>query len=118
MNSRTVEAIFVAVIALAVLFGGRSLLVEIARFGVPAAAVLGALAFAQTFAMRRNFLAGGPLARIRAARDVAFIAATIAAVAFVLAPARWSIGASVAALEIALVVELTARFAPSSPPAA
>lgn len=117
MSSRTVEAAFIAAIALAVLIGGRSLLVEIARFGVPAALVLVAIGFAQTLALRRNFAAGGPLAGVRATRDVAFIAALIAAIAFVLVPARWSIGTCIVALEIALVLELMARFTPSPPPA-
>ena len=115
MSSRTVEAAFIAVIAVAVLFGGRSVLVEIARFGGLAAGVLVALAFIQTLAMRRNFAAGGSLARVRITRDAAFIAATIAAIAFVYAPARWSIGAAIAGLEFALILELTARFAPSPP---
>jgi hypothetical protein len=118
VSTRTIEAAFIAVIALAVLLGGRSLLVEIALFGVPAAVLLAILGVAQTLAMRRNFAAGGPLAGVRATRDVAFIAATIAAVAFVLAPARWSIGTCIVALEIALVLELMARFTPSPPPAA
>ncbi len=46
------------------------------------------------------------------------IAATIAAIAFVYAPARWSIGAAVAGLEFALILELLVRIVPTSQPAA
>jgi hypothetical protein len=117
VSSRTVEAAFIAVIALVVLIGGRSLLVEIAHFGYPAAFALGALTLAQTLALRRNIAAGGPLVGVQATRDMAFIGASTAAALFVLAPARWSIGTCIVALEIALVLELMARLAPSPPPA-
>ena len=108
--SRNAEIAFIAVMAIVVLVGGRALLVEIASFHGLAASALGAIALFVIYAFRRNYLAGGPLARVHAARDTAFLAAIAAAIAFVLVPQRWSLGATVVALEIALVVELMVRL--------
>ena len=115
MNSRTVETIFLVVMALAILVGGRALVLQIAAFKGLAISVLGAIAIFLIYAFRRNYLAGGPLARIHATRDTAFLAAIAAAIAFIAAPARWSLGATVVALEVAIVVELLSRFAPAAP---
>lgn len=106
MRPRYVEAGFIALMAVAVLVGGRSLLVQVASFRGVAISVLGVIAIVIVYAFRREFLAGGPLARIHAARDTAFLAAIAAAVAFVAVPQRWSLGATTVALEIALIVEL------------
>jgi hypothetical protein len=115
VSSRNLEAAFLAVMALAVLLGGPSLVLEIAQFRGLAISVLGVIALVLVYAFRRNFLAGGPLVRIHATRDAAFLAAIAGAIAFIIAPARWSIGATVVALEVALVVELLSRFAPAPP---
>jgi len=115
VSSRNVEAAFLAVMALAVLIGGRSLVLEIAQFRGLAVSVLGVIAIVLVYAFRRNYLAGGPLVRIHATRDAAFLASIAAAVAFILSPARWSLGASVVALEVAIVVELLTRLAPATP---
>ena len=108
--SRKVEIGFIAVMALAVLVGGRALLVQVATFHAVAASALGAIAIFVIYAFRRNYLAGGPLARVHAARDTAFLAAIAGAIAFVIVPQRWSLGATVVALEIALVLELMVRL--------
>ena len=109
MSSRQIEAAFIALIALAVLVGGRSLLLNLATFHGVAVSALGAIAIFIIYAFRRSFLAGGPLARIHAARDTAFLAAIVGAIAFILWPQRWSLGATIVALEIALIVELMSR---------
>lgn len=114
MKAATLEAIFLGVMAVAVILGGRFLVVEIALFGGLSVSVLGALAIVLIYAFRRNYLAGGPLARIHATRDAAFLAAIAAAAAFVISPARWSLGATVVALELAIVVELLSRFGPAT----
>ncbi len=121
MSSRIVEGIFVAVIMLAVLVGGRYWLADIAQFHGVAVAALGIVALVVVYAFRRNFLRGGPLVRLSATRDAAFLAAIGCAIAFVVSPARWSYGATIVAIEFALIVELMARFVPppiSVPPVA
>jgi acyl CoA:acetate/3-ketoacid CoA transferase beta subunit len=113
VKAATLEAVFLGVMALAVIVGGRFLVVQIALFGGLSVSVLGALAIVLVYAFRRNYLAGGPLARVHATRDAAFLAAIAAAIAFVISPARWSLGATVVALEVAIVVELLSRFGPA-----
>jgi hypothetical protein len=113
-TARAVEIGSLIVIALAVLLGGRSLLVEIARFPIPAITGLGIVGLLQLLAVRRNYRAGGGPAPLRVARDVAFLAAILAALAFVAYPARWSIGAAVSAVLFGLAVELLARFSPKA----
>ncbi|GAC1300078.1 MAG: hypothetical protein NVSMB19_05970 [Vulcanimicrobiaceae bacterium] len=115
MTSRTLEIGFLAVIAVAILVGGQFLLLAIATFHGFAVSTLGVLAIVLVYAFRRNYLAGGPQARIHAARDGAFLAAIAAAIAFIVLPAKWSLGATVVAVEVAIVVELLSRFAPARP---
>jgi hypothetical protein len=115
VSARTVEVASIAAIAVAVLVGGNALLVQIAQFHGLAISVLGVLALLVLYAFRQNFRAGGPLARIHATRDAAFLAAIAGAIAFVALPARWSLGATIVATEIGFAVELLARLAPASP---
>jgi hypothetical protein len=110
MTSRAVEGVLIGIIALTILLGGKNVLVEIAHFPAAALFVLLALGALEMFALRRTIALGGPAARFRVSRDVAFIAAIVCAMAFVYAPARWSIGAAIAALEFALVLEFLDRF--------
>jgi hypothetical protein len=113
--ARAVEAVFIFVIMTAVLLGGPSWIANIAQFHGLSVSVLGAIALFLIYAFRRTYLVGGAGARLAATRDAAFLAAIAAAIAFVLAPTRWALGASVVALEMGLAVELLARFAPSTP---
>jgi len=115
VSPRLLEALFIFVIMLAVLVGGRSLLANAAQFHGLSVSVLGGIAIFLIYAFRRNFLAGGPGARLFATRDAAFLAAIASGIAFVLAPARWSLGSAIVALEIGLAVELLARFNPIGP---
>jgi hypothetical protein len=116
VSPRALEATFIGIIAIAILIGGRSLLVEIAQFHAIAFIVLLAIGAALLRNMGRNLAPRTSLGRFRATRDVAFAAALIAALAFVASPARWSLGACVAGLEFALVLELLTRLAPAAPP--
>jgi hypothetical protein len=115
VDPRRLEAVFLIIIGLAILVGGRALVVEIAQFHGLAISVLGAIAIFVVYAFRQNYRAGGPLVRIQASRDTAFLAAIAAAIAFVIAPARWSLGATIVALEVGIAVELLSRFAPAPP---
>lgn len=115
MISRLFEAAAIVAIMLALLVGGRAWVYDVAQFHGIAISVLGIIAVVVVYAFRRNYLAGGPLVRLHAARDGAFLAAIAAAIAFVVAPARWSLGATIVALELGLVVELLARCLPAAP---
>lgn len=114
VSPRALEATFIGIIAIAILIGGRSLLVEIAQFHAIAFIVLLAIGAALLRNLGRNMAPRTPLGRFRATRDIAFAAAVITALAFVFSPARWSMGACIAALEFALVLELLGRLAPDS----
>ncbi len=121
MSSRVIEPVFIALIMVAVLIGGRSWLVDIMQFHGVAIAALGIVALVVVYAFRRNYLRGGPLVRLSATRDAAFLAGIGSAIAFVASPARWSLGATIVAIEFALIVELMARFVPppvATPPVA
>ncbi len=110
MSSRSLEASVIVFVMLAFLIGGRAWVLDIAQYHGLAVSVLGTIAILVVYAFRRNYLAGGPLVRLHATRDAAFLAAIAAAIAFVLFPARWSIGATVVGVELGLVVELLARL--------
>ena len=111
VNPRTTEAAFIAVIGLAVLLGGRSLLVEIAQFRAAAFIVLLTIGAALLRNLSHHMAPRTPLGRFLATRDIAFTAALIAALAFVASPARWALGTTLAAFEFGLVLELVARAA-------
>jgi hypothetical protein len=115
VSARALEAFFIVVIMLAVLAGGPSLLANAVQFHGLSVSVLGGIALFLLYAFRRNYLAGGPGARLFATRDAAFLAAIAAAIAFLLAPAKWSLGAAVVAVEMGLAVELLARLNPAQP---
>lgn len=117
MNARRLELVLLVLIAGLILVGGQALLLAVARFHGVAVSVLGALAVLLVYAFRRNFLAGGPQVRLQAARDGAFLAAIACAVAFVVGPAKWSLGATIFALEAGIIVEVLGRLAPARPQA-
>jgi hypothetical protein len=110
--SRIIETGSVILIAVAVLFGGRTLLFGISQYHKLSLVVLAVLFVLQTVAVRRNYARGGALAQLRASRDVAFIATIILAFIVVASPARWSIGATIAAFEFALVLDILTRLSP------
>jgi hypothetical protein len=110
--SRVLEPALIVLVMVAFVFGGRAWVYDIAQFHGLSIWMLGVLAVLVLYAFRRTYLAGGPLARLRAARDGAFLAAIAAAIAFVVAPARWSLGATIVAVELGLAVELLCRCVP------
>lgn len=116
MSTRALETAFLVIIMIAIVVGGKAWLWQIATFGWVSLIVLIGLAFVIVVAFRRDFLAGGPLARIHATRDAAFLAAIAGAIAFVLERARWSLGATIVALECALAIELLAGAVPAPAP--
>lgn len=110
---RAVETGSVVAIGVGVLFGGRTLLVNlshVAHYAIPVLIVLGVL---QAGALWRNAAIDRAARPILATRDVAFIAAILLSIAFVAYPARWSIGAAIVALEVGLLLELFGQFSPT-----
>jgi hypothetical protein len=115
VSQRTLEAFLLAAIMLAVALGGKVWLTEAATFHGTTVAVLVAIGVLIVAAFRRTFPAGGTRARVYATRDAAFLAAIAGAIAFVLSPARWSLGSTLAAVEFGLAVEVLVRFIPAAP---
>jgi hypothetical protein len=100
--SRRWEAAVTAVVALAVLFGGRYLLVALSHAGAPAALMVAAIAGALLFGLWQRRSSGvNPLGLTR---DVALLAAALFAVAYIAVPARWSSGAAIASAEFGLIL--------------
>jgi hypothetical protein len=114
---RAIELASVVVIAACVLLFGWALLENLARLGTAAAIALAVLAVVQVVALRRNAAQGAATSTLRASRDVAFVAAIVLALVEVLTRQRWAIGATIAAVEFGLVLELFAQLAPARPPA-
>jgi hypothetical protein len=114
VNSRLFEVSSIAAIMLVLLFGGRAWIVDVAQFHGVAVSVLALVGVVIVYAFRRNYLAGGPLVRTHASRDAAFLAAIVSAIAFVIWPAKWSLGATISAAEFGLVIELLTRLRPAS----
>jgi hypothetical protein len=112
MTARRVEAVFLAIMALAVLIGGPALMVHIATFKGLAVSVLGVFAIFIIYAFRQNYRATRPGARLAATRDTAFLATIAAAISFTLFPARWSLGTAVVGLEVGIIIEFLSRLAP------
>jgi hypothetical protein len=104
--ARIVELGSAIAIGIAFLFGGRVLLVNLShipRYAIPVLIVLGLL---QGATLWRDAQIDGPSRPLVATRDVAFIAAVLLSIAFIAAPARWSIGAAVVAIELGIVLEV------------
>jgi cytochrome c oxidase assembly factor CtaG len=95
-----------------VILGGRALLFGIAQHHGLSLVVLAVLFILQMVALRRNHAQGGPLAPLRSTRDVAFLAAIVLAALVVASPQRWSIGATIIAVEIGLVLDILGRLTP------
>jgi hypothetical protein len=110
-----VEVASILVIGIVVLVAGWTLLENLARFRLASGAMLVVLAGAQVAALRRDFKAPGDGTRLRVTRDLAFVGATLIALAYVLVPQRWAVGASISMLEFAIVLELLTRLAPAPP---
>jgi hypothetical protein len=108
--ARAVEIGSVVAIGVAVLFGGRHLLVNLSHISRYAIPILAVLAILQIGALRRNAASDRPDRALVATRDVAFIAAALLSIAFVASPARWSLGAAVVAIELGLLLELFGQF--------
>ena len=108
---RAIELASVVVIAACVLLFGWALLQNLARLGTAAVIALAVLAVVQVVALRRNAAQGAATSTLRASRDASpFVAAIVLALVEVLTRQRWAIGATIAAVEFGLVLELFAQL--------
>jgi hypothetical protein len=111
---RNLEAAFVTLIALAVAAGGRSLLATVAHGGLLAACWAAVLAGGLLAGLWRRRSAGA--SPVVLTRDIAFLAAALLSIFYIDRPARWSSGATIAALEFGLLLELLSILLPGARP--
>ena len=103
-----VEAAALAVIAIAIAAGGRATLARFHAIGLPAEALLAVGLITTTVWIRRALRAGGE--RLELTRGGAYLTGLILALWATLAPARWNLGAAIAALEVAVIFDLFVRL--------
>ncbi|MEO6990563.1 MAG: hypothetical protein ABI346_00075 [Candidatus Baltobacteraceae bacterium] len=108
--ARIFEGVALVAIAIAVLVGGRSLVLNLLHFRTVVAIGLLILGAVQVAALRRRVAFGGYELAIQATRDVAFLATIVLALLEVCKPTRWALGATIAAFEFGIVCELLARL--------
>jgi hypothetical protein len=108
--SARIEMVSVALIAVAVLLGGRHFLIALAHQHVAAMCMIAFLLVMQFIALRRNYAEGGTTVYVRVTRDVAFIAAAFLVFMVVASPQRWSIGAAIVAVEFGCTLDLLGRI--------
>jgi hypothetical protein len=113
MNEKTgriVELGASAAIALALLAGGRQLLLQLADFPLAACLLLVGIAASQVAGLRRRMRADTPDARLLVTRDLTFLGAGLLAIVVVLFRARWALGSSLVCAEFALVLDIVGRL--------
>jgi hypothetical protein len=114
MNSRRVEIVSLAVIALLLAVGGKIVLANLAAHKAFAAATIALLIGGAALGLRRTFRAPDDETRVVITKYVAYLAAGILALWDVLAPAKWIPGSCIAAAEVALVFDMIAIWARSN----
>jgi hypothetical protein len=117
-RAKVVEIAATIVIAVAVLFGGRGLLLALARFPTVSLGLVAAIVVVQLLALRRSAGDRSERGRLLVTRDITYLAGSLLALIAVAVPQRWSIGACIVAAEFALVLDLFARFSEPTEPAA
>ena len=113
-DTRYAEVAWLTVIAIVVALGGNVVLGLLASHRVFAAVLLAALAAAALFALRRAVV-GTPSDRVEVTKAATYL--TAAALAFVAIGlhVHWAIGASIAAVEAALVFDIITIIARRTP---
>jgi len=113
-SGRAIEVAAIVVTGAAIMLGGQSFLVALERQRSVAGGALLLLAAMQLGALLRNRRSRGATAGLRSTRDLLFVIAAGFAFVFVVAPARWAVGSTIASVEFALVLELLATLRPAS----
>jgi hypothetical protein len=106
MNSRTVEIVSLALIAIIVAGGGRTLLAIFGHNRAFAAIVIVALIIFAIVGLRRMRRQPGDDARLVITKYVAYLVAAFLVLTDVLYPAKWVPGSCIAAAELALVFDM------------
>jgi hypothetical protein len=107
-----VEGLALLAIAAAVTFGGRAMLAELHAFGAIALVPLG-LGIAGVAASLRRARRDGA-SRLTISMHAAYLTALALAIIAVIVPARWSAGATIAMIDIAVAFDLFARSTKSA----
>jgi hypothetical protein len=106
MISRYVEIAALAVIAVLIAAGGRSILSGFGSHRVLAAFVIVGLIVLALAGLRRTFRAAAGDARLVITKNVAYLAVAGLVLTDMLAPAKWLPGSCIAAAEVALVFDI------------
>jgi Zn-dependent membrane protease YugP len=111
MNSRMVEIVSLAAIALIVAVGGKLVLANLAQHKAIAALAIAAVIVGAAVALRRTYRAPNDETRIVITKYVAYLVAAILALWDLLAPAKWIPGSCIAAVEVALMFDIITIWA-------
>lgn len=111
LGADIIEGLALLAIGVAVAVGGHPLLRELHVFEPAAVVMLGLGVLGLALSIRR-VLAGGMSADVRLAITVraAYFTGVVLAIVAVVTPARWSSGAAIAMIDIAIVFDLFARY--------
>lgn len=114
VSGNLVEGLALLAIAVAVTFGGRALLAELHAFEPAAICILGAGILAMALSVRR-VSRGGESLRLDVSVRVAYVTALLLAMLATLVPLRWTSGAAIAMVDIAIAFDLFARASSRDP---
>jgi len=110
-TGRIVEIVSLLVIAFAVAIGGRALLLMMMRFRLPSIVVLVVIIAGTIGSIRRSYR-DAAFARLLVSKALTYFAAVALALWLLAAPQRWLYGATIAATEIAIALELVVAIRP------
>jgi hypothetical protein len=105
-DSRVAEIVWLALIAVLVGAGGNIVLASLDAHRPFAAVVLGLAVVAALLAVRRTIVANAPTARRDVTRVGTYLVAAIFAFTAIVLHVHWAIGASIAAVEVAIVFDI------------
>jgi hypothetical protein len=103
---RNIELFATLSIAISLMFGGRAILMTLTRYADVASLMLFAIACVAGLRLVRAIRERDDASRLAASRDMTAMLAALFAVVAVAAHPSWSIGATIAAAEFALVLEI------------
>jgi hypothetical protein len=103
---RNIEIASTVCIGLCVMFGGRAILATLSQFAGIASFMLFLIACVQGFRLTRSLKKKDEVARLAASRDITALIAALFSIIAVLARPSWSIGATIAAVEFVIVLEV------------
>ena len=102
-----IEGLALLAIAASVTVGGRALLTELHAFGAVALVPLGLGAIVFSASLQRARRSGA--SRLVISVQAAYLTAILLAIVATIVPARWSSGATIAMLDVAIAFDLLAR---------